>query len=178
VLYGVLRENPVVLDEDNLATVFCEVENIVNSRPITVTSSDHNDPVPLSPNQILTGKLAVTLPPMGEFQRNDVYMRKRWRRTQYLLNVFWSRWRKEFLSGQQPRAKWQNKRRDYAPGDVVLIREDSPRSSWPMGVVNESHADRHGVVRHVSLRSRVIILKRPVHKLVLLLASKYDNDDE
>ena len=56
----------------------CEVESIINSRPLTVISSDVKDPLPLSPNQILTMKTSVVLPPPGQFQRNDVYMCRRW----------------------------------------------------------------------------------------------------
>ena len=37
------------------------------------------------------------MPPFGNFQRADVYLRKRWRRVQYLANLFWTRWRKEYL---------------------------------------------------------------------------------
>ena len=37
------------------------------------------------------------MPPPGEFNRPDIYFRKRWKRVQHLSNEFWSRWRKELL---------------------------------------------------------------------------------
>ncbi|XP_068237238.1 uncharacterized protein [Palaemon carinicauda] len=41
------------LDYEGLCTLFCEVEATVNSRPLTVVTSDNRDPVPLTPNKLL-----------------------------------------------------------------------------------------------------------------------------
>ncbi|XP_068229419.1 uncharacterized protein [Palaemon carinicauda] len=38
------------LDYEGLCTLFCEVEATINSRPLTVVTSDNRDPVPLTPN--------------------------------------------------------------------------------------------------------------------------------
>ena len=50
----------------------CEVEAIVNSRPLTTVSGEPDDLEPLTPNHILTTKSTVILPPPGQFQKNDV----------------------------------------------------------------------------------------------------------
>ena len=34
VLYGVMKEQPIKLDDEGLQTLFCEVEDILNSRPM------------------------------------------------------------------------------------------------------------------------------------------------
>lgn len=91
VLATLLSEHASRLDDESLHTLMREVESIVNSRPLTAISNDVEDPLPLSPSQILTMKTSVVLPPPGQFQRNDVYKRRRWRRVQYLCNLFWSR---------------------------------------------------------------------------------------
>ena len=75
ILDTLLHEHGRRLDDESLQTLMCEVESIINSRPLTVISSDVKDPYPLSPNQILTMKTSIVLPPPGKFQRNDVYMR-------------------------------------------------------------------------------------------------------
>ena len=170
VLYGVLRENQVSLDDDSLSTVFCEVENIVNSRPLTTVSNDPADLNPLSPNHVILGKSSVLLPPITQPQRADLYARKRWRRVQYLIGLFWSRWRKEFLASLQPRSKWTQSQRNLKVGDIVLIKEDAPRNSWPMAKVHEVDVDDEGVVRSATLKTRNGHLRRPVHKLVVLVA--------
>ena len=85
------------LDDESFKTLMCEIEAIVNSRPITTVTDDPNDLLPLNPNMILTGKKQLNVPPPGNFQQNDLYCRKRWRRVQHLANVFWNRWKKEYL---------------------------------------------------------------------------------
>ncbi|XP_078355246.1 uncharacterized protein LOC144639838 [Oculina patagonica] len=61
ILVALLREHGNRLDDESLETLMCEVESIINSRPLTVISSDVNDPYPLSPNQILTMKTSIVL---------------------------------------------------------------------------------------------------------------------
>ena len=151
----------------------CEVESIINSRPLTVISSDVKDPYPLSPNQILTMKTSIVLPPPGKFQRNDIYMRRRWRRVQYLCNLFWSRWKREYLPTLQERAKWNKVKRNLKVDDVVLVRdENAPRNVWPMGVVTRVEPDSKGLVRSVVLRTHTTELHRPVNKLILMLTAE------
>ncbi|XP_076060326.1 uncharacterized protein LOC143036654 [Oratosquilla oratoria] len=41
------------LSDDSLSTFFCEVESIINSRPLTVVSNDVNDLCPITPNSLL-----------------------------------------------------------------------------------------------------------------------------
>lgn len=63
--------------------------SIVNRRPLTVSEKDNPDSLePLTPNHILTGKTSSPLPPPGEFLKEDMYIRKRWRRVQFLWNSF------------------------------------------------------------------------------------------
>ena len=88
-----------------MRTLLHKAAAIVNSRPLTVDAvNDPLSPKPLSPNQLLTLKSNIVLPPLGNFQRADLYLRKRWRRTQYLVDQFWSCWKTEFLQNLQLRS--------------------------------------------------------------------------
>ncbi len=76
ILSTLMREHGQALDDESLRTLLIEVECIVNSRPLTFPSSDAQDLHPLTPNHILTMKSKVVLPPPGNFQREDVYLKK------------------------------------------------------------------------------------------------------
>ena len=121
ILATLLNEHTGRLDDESLHTLLCEVESIINSRPLTVISSDVKDPLPLSPSQILTMKTSVVLPPPGQFQRNDVYMRQHWRKVQYLCNLFWSQWKREYLPTLQQQPKWNQPKWNMEVQAVVLI---------------------------------------------------------
>lgn len=170
------------LDDEALRTFICEVTAIVNSRPLSVENL--NDPLSqvLTPNHLLTMKSKIILPPPGKFIKPDLYVRKRWRRIQYLANKFWFRWRREYLNNLQSREKWVKKKRNLKVGDVVMIKDDNlSRNRWRLGRISKAHEDDDGLVRKVRLTvgssdldskgvrtSKLIELDRPVHQLILL----------
>ena len=174
------------LDSASLRTFFYEAMAIVNGRPLTVENlGDPCGPEPLTPNHLLTMKSKVILPPPGDFVKEDVYARKRWRQVQYLSNEFWARWRKEYLANLQVRQKWNNSRRNLKVEDVVLIKDaELARGQWRLGQVVEVYPDKDQLVRKVRLRvgdptldklgrriAKVTYVERPIQKLVLLLES-------
>ena len=153
-LAGLMEEHGDRLDEESFRTLMCEVEAIINSRPLTVASGETDDLEPLTPGHLLTTKSTEILPPPGKFQKNDVYMRRRWRRVQYLANLFWPRWKKECLLTMQERSKCQHPKRNLAEGDIVILKEESaPRNVWPLGLVVQTLPDKQGFVRSVVVRT-------------------------
>ena len=63
VLNSILHHNSKQLTDESLRTFLCEVECIVNSRPLTLdTLSDPNSLKTLSPNMLLTMKSKVVFP--------------------------------------------------------------------------------------------------------------------
>ena len=98
VLSPLWQDNRLQLDDESLRTLMCEVEAINNSRPLTVDLlADPSSPNLLTPNDLLTLKTKVVLPPSRVFPSADKFCRKRWRCVQKLANEFWSRCRKEYL---------------------------------------------------------------------------------
>ena len=169
VLAGLMQEHGACLDIESFHTLLCEVEAIINSRPLTGIVSDV-DFEPLTPNHILTGRSNVTGPPPGVFGDADLYVRRRWRRVQYLANLFWSRWHNEYLLLQQRRQKWTQPRRNLGIDDIVLIKDDTlPRCSWLLGRVLATEDDGIGHVRIVTVKTQNSELRRPINKLVLLV---------
>ena len=158
----ILREH--TLDDERLSTLFCEVESIVNGRPLTVSSDDLNDESPLTPNHFLLLRGGPDLPP-GQFYKSDIYGR-RWRHVQFLSDQFWKRWVREYLPILQLRRKWLTPKRNLQIGDLALIMGENT----PMGRVIQTFPGKDGLVRTAQVRTSWSILTRPVAKLCLLEA--------
>ena len=164
--------NEQILTDESLSTLMCEIESILNSRPLTTVSNDPYDLEPLTPNHLLLLKPNGSLPP-GVFDKRDSYSRKQWRQVQYLSNVFWSRWIKEYLPTLQRRQKWTRPARNLTVNDVVLVHDKGlPRNTWLLGRIVEVYPDPSGFVRTVKLQTKQSYITRPITKLTLLHAAE------
>ena len=155
------------LTDDLLFTLLCEVESIVNSRPITRLSDSVNDPAALTPNHLLMLRGGPP-PPPGVFLERDVY-KKRWKHVQFLASSFWNRWLKDYIPELQRRKKWSDCKPNVTVGDLVLLcDEHTPRSLWPLGVIQLVHTSQDGLVRTVEVRTKSSVFARPITKIVSL----------
>lgn len=144
VLTSVLHQQ--TLTDEVLVTVLCEAEAILNDRPLTKVSQDLDDLEPLTPNHLLTLKRRPVFPP-GLFDHKDQYARRRWKQAQYISDLFWKRWAKEYLATLQERQKWTEVKRNLRKGAIVLIVDSTaPRNSWLIGRVIQTFPDKAGVV--------------------------------
>ena len=100
-LKALLKEQ--VVDDEGFRTFMCEIEGIMNARPITTVSDDMNDQDALTPNHLLLARPNQSLLP-GIFKKEDVYSKRRWRQIQY--DIFWKRWTQENIPLLQERQKW------------------------------------------------------------------------
>ena len=167
ILTSLLNEHKDKVTDETIETLFCEVESMINSRPMTKVSEDPMDEEVITPNQILMLNEARYNPKYyEEFQRSDMY-RRRWRAIQHIANKFWKRWVKEYIPLLQKRSKWTAEQENLKVGDVVLIyEENTPRYLWPMGLVVEVKEGRDGLVRSVKIKTKSTYLLRPVTKVV------------
>lgn len=183
ILTAMLDKSASRLDTTTLRTFLYETMAIINSRPLSVEHlHDPIGPEPLTPNHILTMKSSIILPPPGQFCKEDLYLRKRWRRVQFLSNEFWQRWKREYLLNLQQRQKWQRPTRNSQVDDIVILQDDNaPRNEWKLARVVEVHPSVDGRVRKLKLQvsdttpdkgkphPRSSHLERPIHKVVTLL---------
>lgn len=161
--------------EEVLITLLAEVENIVNSRPLSHVSVDPEYPESLTPNHFLIGT-SSNLPVPGKFDNDDFYSRKLWRITERLADMFWQRWVREVLPTMLPRQKWFQEGHQLKQGDVVVIVDPKlPRNTWPKGIIESVHPGADGRVRIVDIRTKTGILTRPVTR-VALLPTAAEND--
>lgn len=167
--------NEQVTSDDTLNTLMCIVENIVNSRPLTVVSDDPSELDPLTPNHLLLLK-PTTLPPLGIFVPQDCYVRRRWRQVQYLADVFWRRWIREYLPLLQLRTKWRERRTNLKEGDIVLLVDNNvPRNRWQLGRVVDVFPSKDGLIRSAKIRTASSVLTRPITKLCFLEGGSQDD---
>ena len=158
--------------EDVLATLFAEAESLVNSRPLTHVSVDPSDPESLTPNHFLLGEPnAVTCP--GTFDQSDLCLRKNWRKSQALADMYWRRWMREYLPQLTRRSRWHHQTPSLKIGDIVIVADDKlPRRCWPRGLVNSTYPGKDGIVRVVDVKTSSGIYRRPVVKLAKLDVTK------
>ena len=157
----------------------CEVESVLNNRPLTEVSCDPSNIDALTPNHLLLLNSGVTLPP-GLFDPKDSYINRRWKQVQYLVDVFWNRWRREYVVLLQQRHKWNSVQRSCKPGDLVLVSDVSlPRNQWPLGRIISVNSDRSGLARSAKIKIskcrnkslkdfRTTVIDRPITKFVVL----------
>ena len=151
ILRALLQEQTT--DDEGLSTLMCEVESILNSRPLTVFSDDPRDSEPLTPNHLLLLKSDSPMPP-GVFQRDDLFFRRRWRQIQYLADIFWKRWSREYLPLLQSRQKWLHPRRNLTVGDVLVAAENTKRNYWPLRRIQQVFPDKKGLISFVKSESK------------------------
>ncbi|XP_006823075.1 uncharacterized protein LOC102803130 [Saccoglossus kowalevskii] len=140
-------------EDESFRTFMAKVQNIINSRPITLNQlSESYSPEPLTPNHLLMMKTRILLPSPGNFQKADMYSTRRWRRVQHLSNEFWNRWRKEFLHTLQQRPKWTAPQCNLKLGDIVIIKKDNvPGNFCRLGRVTAVYPGKDGLVCKYSL---------------------------
>ncbi|XP_041451708.1 uncharacterized protein LOC121405167 [Drosophila obscura] len=157
-----------VLGFDELRTLLCHITAVINSRPLVPISESPADLDVLTPAHFLNGG------PPASFAEPDVTKLNfdrldAWQRVSYLQQLFWSRWREEYITSLQQRSKWRTQKTSLAVKDLVLVKDENlPPMKWPLARVVELLPGRDGVARVAVLRTATGITKRAVNKLCLL----------
>ena len=165
ILGALLKEQQV--NDETLSTLHFEVERILNDRPLTALSDHPDDPELRTPSKLLLLRSNSCLP-RDIFKGHDKYS-KSWRQAQCLADSFWKRWMKEYLPALQARQKWCVSGRHFIVGDLVFVADKkTPRSSWPMGLIEEVFPDSNGHVCSIKVKTAIPTYRRDIRKLCLL----------
>ena len=160
------------MNDEMLRTLMAEVQGILNSRPLTPVSSDPKDLEPLMPNHLLLLQANTNLPP-GVFAKGDNYCKRHWQ-VQYMSDILWKRWLKEYLPTLQLRQKWCNPCHCFAVNDLVLVMDGNVHcSKWPLACVVQVHHGTDGYIRSAEVHTHASMLVRPISKLCFL-----EHDDQ
>ncbi len=164
------------LTHDVLCTFMAEVCAIINARPVVPISSDPETPFILSPSTLLTHKTDHVSSEMDGWDIKDMY-RAQWKQVQVLAEMFWKRWKNEYLPTLQPRRKWQQDQPNIKEGDIVLLRDkNSHRNEWPVAVVIRVIPSADDMVRKAVLRvvknGQTTTYTRPISEMIILLSKQ------
>lgn len=102
----VLRDQP--LTDETLSTALVHVENLLNGHPLTLVSVDPGEPEALTRNHLLLSRANPNLAP-DLFNAKNLDPRKRWRFEQSIVDQFWRRWIREYVSRLMERGKWKKR---------------------------------------------------------------------
>ena len=167
-----------------LETVVVEIEGMLNDRPLIYVSSDISDPEPLTPAHLIYGRRIVSVPHPVEdpdenadpFYLSDQDMRKVISRHSKLIQQFWVRWRKEYLTALHEFHKTTgNNRQVIKKGDVVVVHDDTPRLHWKLAVVDDLVKGNDGLIRSAHISTANHKTNRPITRLYPLEVVSSEN---
>ncbi len=168
-LKRVTREQP--LDFEEYATLFAQIEAILNSRPLSYRSINNTDFEPITPGHFIAGDSLLSVPEPENPNLKHLKLSRRYTLLQQLLNSFWIPWKKDYLNQLQQRGKQKQARENIKSGNVVLIKNpgEAP-TNWVMGRIKDVLPDAKGLVRHalVSLGPHKEPKKFHIQRLIVL----------
>lgn len=147
-------------------TILTQIEQCLNSRPLTPISNDITDLTALTPNHFLVGDsfTGYDEPDLSQIQNCKL---TRWQHLQKMKQDIFRRRKKEYLSSLQVRNKWNREASNIKIGDLVLINEPST-SNWPLGRVIEVHPGSDDLVRVVTIKLQNSTVKRAITQIAKL----------
>ncbi|XP_075163374.1 uncharacterized protein LOC142236009 [Haematobia irritans] len=165
--------------DELLRSMLIEVENVINSRPLSYVPLDDVTSEAITPNHFLLGS-SSGLKPMSLCNDSGVALKHNWRVSQQYANIFWKRWISEYLPTLTCRTKWHERRKPLCQGDLVIVVDPSlPRNVWIRGKVVETRLAKDGQVRSAKIITSNGIMERPVNKLAILdVSSEKKSDNE
>ena len=149
--------------------MLCQVEAVLNSRPMTYISESDDDLMPLSPSMFLNDIRETRFPEVFEIDTKE--LKREYRSLRQLRAELEHRFRREYLSLLVHRGK-EKGAKEIAVGDVVLVGCDNrKRLEWPLARVLAVFPGKDGHVRVARLQTSSGTLIRPVQRLFPLEVS-------
>ncbi|XP_055539757.1 uncharacterized protein LOC129726738 [Wyeomyia smithii] len=156
------------LTDEILQNLLTEIENLINSRPLTHVPADDPDAPVLTPNHFLLGS-SSGLKPASNIDDSGILLRRSWRTSQVEANIFWRRWMRDYLPDLVKRTKWHAAVEPIKEDDIVVVVDPKlPRNCWPKGRVIGVRKGKDGQVRAATVQTQYGHYERPATKLAVL----------
>jgi len=176
-----------LLSKEELVTVSCEIEAMINDRPLCVPTDGPDDAPAITPSLIMSGRLLRYLPKSGSVEdapKKAVEMTRLWRERSRFADRAWKHFSQTYLKEVLSRTpKWGDVATSpIKEGQIVLLSTEDPhRGQWPRArvvAVHEGRRTRDGLIRTVTVQlPSGKRLHRPVQKLVKLELD-YPNEED
>ncbi|XP_035229365.1 uncharacterized protein LOC118201379 [Stegodyphus dumicola] len=150
---------------EELCTILCDTEAVINARPLNYLSEDPEDLMPLTPSRFIQDTIRmVGVPDLDHI--DEVNINKRYIYQQKLRQDLRKRFRDEYLTLLIQSIDNKATRRQIYLGDVVLVgSHNKKRLDWPLGRVIELFQSQDNCVRVEKVKTAAGELIRPVQQL-------------
>ncbi|XP_053699346.1 uncharacterized protein LOC128746321 [Sabethes cyaneus] len=154
--------------DESLRNMLIEVENTINSRPLTHVPVEDPDAPVLTPNHFLLGS-SSGFKPASTLDNRAVALRRSWCASQVEANIFWQRWVRDYMPDLTKRTKWFSEVKPIEVNDVAVVVDPAlPRSCWPKGRIIAVNQSKDGQVRSAVVQTMSGVYERPATKLAIL----------
>ncbi|BES96686.1 Retrotransposon protein [Nesidiocoris tenuis] len=163
---NVLRKTlgTTTLTREELYTVLTDCEKLINSRPITYSTEDPSEPLPICPLMFLQPTQSSGLPDIDNIE--SVSLQKNIKHRQRIRDDLKRRFRSEYLGQLIMKPDKARPTRQPREGEIVFIgSDDQKRLDWPIAIVEKIVPGKDGTCRVVHLRTPEGRLCRPTKRL-------------
>ncbi|GFU92578.1 integrase catalytic domain-containing protein [Trichonephila clavipes] len=149
---------------EELNTVLCECEHVINSRPLTYISEDVNDLSPLTPAMFLQEIETSDVTDIDCLDHQEI--NKRIRHVQTIREQLRKKFRLEYLGQLREQTQHHRKLRPLTVGEVVVVKNSLKNQTlWSLARVIQLIPGKDGHVRVARVKTETGELVRPVQRL-------------
>ncbi|GFS73722.1 integrase catalytic domain-containing protein [Trichonephila clavipes] len=122
---------------EEFITILCEIEAVLDSRPLTPLTSNFDDFETLTPGHFLVGRPLTSIVEAQITNINENQL-SRWERIKKITQHIYKLWKRDYLNNLQERHKWKFNKNNVSVGTLVLIKDENlPSTKWSTGRITE-----------------------------------------
>lgn len=161
--------NPtVILSYEEFNTIITHCEAILNSRPLSEIYDDNGESVPLTPFHFLIHRNFAPIPPDDKILNDSITPTRRWKFVEKLNQDLWKKWFDEIFPTLQRVPRYAKRLANLKLNDLVILKESTPSTLWPLGRVMKLYPGVDGIVRVIDIKTKNGTYKRKINHVLPL----------